>query len=153
MAGFAATVSDWVDRVDGAAEAILKESAQELASEGDQLLVDLVYRAPVSPSGYRRTGFLRASLMASTSGMPAINPAAQPAENGNYSFDAAEITAVLASAQIGQTIYMGYVAGYAAHVHYGANGRPGRPWVELAAQRWPQIVDRKTRELKTRLGL
>lgn len=153
MAGFGATVEDWVNKVDGASEAVLKESAQELADEADGLLVDLIYRAPVSPSGYRRTGFLRSSLMASTSQMPAINTAARPAENGTYTFEGAEISAVIAGAELGRPIFMGYVAGYAGYVHYGANGRPGRPWVELAAQRWPQIVDRKANELKARLGL
>lgn len=150
---FSATVEDWVNKVEGASEAILKESAQELAEEADGLLVDLIYRAPVSPSGYRRTGFLRSSLMASTSQMPAINPAAQPAESGSYTFQPAEITAVIAGAELGRPIFMGYVAGYAGHVHYGSRGKPGRPWVDLAAQRWPAIVDRKAEELKSRLGL
>lgn len=150
---FGAQVASWVNKVEGASEAILKESAQELAEEADGLLVDLIYRAPVSPSGYRRTGFLRSSLMASTASMPAINPMANPAENGTYTFDGAEISAVIAGAELGRPIYMGYVASYAAFQHYGANGRPGRPWVELAAQRWPQIVEKKANELKARLGL
>lgn len=153
MGEFFATVSDWVDKVNGASEAILRESTYELATGSDQRLVDLVYRAPVSPSGYRRTAFLRSSLKASTSQMPAINPAARPAETGSYSFNAAEISAILAGVKLGQPIYMGYVAAYAAYVHYGANGRPGRPWVELEAQRWPEIVDKKADELKRRLGL
>ena len=153
MATFSATVSDWIDKVEGASEAILKESAQELAEQADQLLVDFVYRGPVSPSGYRRTGFLRSSLKASTAQMPAINPSAQPAENGSYTLDPTEITAAITNMELGGKLFMGYVAAYAAHVHYGANGRAGRPWVDLAAQRWPSIVDVKSAELKARLGL
>lgn len=153
MASFGAQVANWVDQVEGASEAVLKESAQELAEQSDQLLVDLVYRAPVSPSGYRRTGFLRSSLMASTVQMPAINPTAQPAKKRNYTFDATEITAAIANMELGGRLFMGYVAAYSGHVHYGANGRAGRPWVDLAAQRWPSIVADKERELKARLGL
>lgn len=153
MAGFAATVSDWVNKVEGASESILEESALELAEEADQMLVDLVYEAPISPSGYKRTAFLRASFLASTSQMPAINPAARPVEGAKYAFNIGDISAVLVSGEIGRPIYMGYTAAYAGHVHYGANGRPGRPWVDLVAQRWPQIVKQKEDEIRRRLGL
>lgn len=152
MSSFAAFIEDWVNKVEGASEAILKESAQELAEESDGLLVDLIYRRP-QPATYRRTGFLRSSLMASTASMPEINPTAHPAKDGSYTFQPAGITAVIAGAEIGRPIYMGYIAAYAGYVHYGAMGQPGKPWVDLAAQRWPAIVDRKAAELKARLGL
>lgn len=150
---FASAVSDWCHKVEGAVEAVFKESAQRLAHESDAMLVQMVYAAPPAKSGYRRTGFLRASLMASTSQMPAINPAAQPAENGSYTFDAGEISAVIAGAEIGRPLFLGYVAGYSAHVHYGTSKMAGRPWVSMTAQRWPQIVAQVEAELKTRLGL
>jgi hypothetical protein len=150
---FAAQVADWCRRVEGAEEAVFKESAQELAQLVDAILVQLVYSQPISPSGYRRTGFLRSSLMASTSQMPTINPAANPAEGASYAYNGEEIAAVIAGAELGDTINMGYVAAYSAMVHYGANGRAPRPWVTLAADRWPMIVDAKAAELKSRLGL
>ncbi|WP_260854986.1 HK97 gp10 family phage protein [Mesorhizobium amorphae] len=53
MASFAAQVGSWANKVDGALEAVFKESAQELVNELNKL-------APVD------TGFLRSSLMAST---------------------------------------------------------------------------------------
>ena len=151
---FAAQIEDWARRVEGATEAIFKEAAQELADQVDQTLVQMVYGAPVSPSGYRRTGFLRSSLMASTTSMPVINAAANPAGEGSYTYNGEEIAAVIAGAELGgPPIFMGYVAAYSGMVHAGVNGRPPRPWVTLAAQRWDSIVADKAAELKKRLGL
>ncbi len=149
---FAASVGDWAHQVQNATEAIFHESAQQLAHEADQLLSQSVYAGPQSPN-YRRTGFLRASLMASTSQMPSINPAAEPAEGGSYTYSGAEISAVIAGSEIGRPLYYGYVAAYAAHVHYGTSKMVGRPWVTMTAQRWPAIVARAEAELKARLGL
>src|SRR5690606_25860276 len=110
--------------VDGAVLAVFRESAQELVSQ----LNDLVPRD---------TGFLAASLRASTTAMPVLsldNP------GGTFTVDTGEITLVINGADLGETIFLGYSARYGAYVHYGANGRPGRPWVDMVAQRWPQIV-------------
>lgn len=137
MASFGAQVGSWANRVDGALEAVFKESAQELVNELTRL-------APVD------TGFLRASLMASTTAMPQMtraNPgAAVPSDLG-------EIMLVIAGADIGDTIFLGYTANYAAYVHYGARGNAPRPWVTMVAQRWTAIVAAKAAEVKQRLGL
>jgi hypothetical protein len=147
---FAATVGAWCEKVPNALEAVFKESVQELVSQMDQLLVDMVYDQPVSPSGYRRTGFLRASLMASTEAMPQLvrdNPGASvPA-------DLSDVILVINSAELGGVIYLGMTARYASFVHFGVNGRPPRPWMTMAAQRWPQIVDEVAASVKQRLGL
>lgn len=137
MTTFAATVGDWARKVDGALEAVFKESVQELITQLNSLV-------PVD------TGFLRASLMASATAMPVLslnNP------GGAHSVDIGTIELVIVGADIGDTIYLGYTAKYGAHVHYGANGRPGRPWVDMAAQRWASIVAAKSAEVKSRLGL
>lgn len=146
---FAATVGDWCAKVPNALEAVFLESAQELVSQLDQLLADEVYAKPQAP-GYKRTGFLRASLMASTSAMPTLsrdNPGAPvPADLG-------DVILVINGADLGDTLYLGYTANYAAYVHYGAQGRAPRPWVTMVAQRWTMIVDAKAAEVKRRLGL
>ncbi|MER8959305.1 HK97 gp10 family phage protein [Mesorhizobium sp. M0701] len=146
---FAASVGDWVLKVSGAIEAIFQESAQELVSQLDQLLVDMVYDQP-QPPGHTRTGFLRASLMASTTAMPQLtrdNPGALvPADLG-------EVVLVINGADLGEVLYLGYTANYAAYVHYGAQGRAPRQWVTLVAQRWVAIVEAKAAEVKQRLGL
>ena len=58
-----------------------------------------------------------------------------------------------AGAEIGDTLFLGYTANYGAYVHYGAQGRPARPWVDMVAQRWQQIVSAKAIEVRRRLGL
>jgi len=135
---FEAEVADWVRKVQGAERMIFQEAAQELVSQLNALV-------PVD------TGFLRASLRASTTTMPVMslnNPGA-----GVFNLDAGEITLVIAGADIGDTIYLGYTANYGAYVHAGANGRVGRPWVAMVAQRWQQIVNEKAAEVRSRLGL
>lgn len=131
-------MADWVRKVEGAERLVFQESAQELVSQ-------LTALTPVD------TGFLRASLQASTTAMPVMsleNPGA-----GAFNLDAGEITLVIAGANIGDTIYLGYTASYGAFVHWGANGRTGRPWVSMIAQRWQSIVNDKAAEVRSRLGL
>lgn len=147
---FAAQVGEWCHAVEGAFEVIFRESVQELVEEMDLLLVQSVYDQPISESGYKRTGFLRASLVASLTAMPQLvrhNPGVPvPADLG-------DVMMIITGADIGETIYLGYTANYAAFVHYSANGERGRPWVTMAAQRWPIIVDRVAARVKARLGL
>ncbi|TRC78514.1 HK97 gp10 family phage protein [Mesorhizobium sp. WSM4310] len=149
MASFAATVGAWVAAVPLALEMVFKESAQELVSQLDQLLADEVYDKPATP-GYKRTGFLRASLMASTTAMPTLsreNPGAPVPP------DLGDVILVINGVDLGDTLYLGYTANYAAFVHYGAQGRAPRPWVTMVAQRWVMIVEAKAAEVKARLGL
>lgn len=137
MTTFEAQVGEWARKVEGAFDVVFKEAAQELVSELNSLV-------PID------TGFLRNSLLASTTAMPALtreNPGGPGADG------LAEIVLVIAGAEAGDVIYLGYTANYAAHVHYGANGRPSRPWVSMVAQRWEQIVATKAAEVRARLGL
>lgn len=155
---FAATVGQWAVKVDGALEDVFKESAQELVSQMDSLLESMVYgtrsggsETPLPQrSGYKRTGFLRASLMASKEAMPRL-----VRENPGHPVppDLQPVILVINSADLGDTIYLGYTANYAAYVHYGAKGAAPRPWVTLIAQRWEEIVAAKAKEVKQRLKL
>jgi hypothetical protein len=132
---FAATVGEWARQVPLALEAVFKDSVQELVIQLNALV-------PVD------TGFLRASLVASTAAMPLIR-----ATDGPVPGDLGEIVLVIAGLEPGETLFLGYTASYSAFVHYGANGRPGRPWVDMVAQRWQSTVAAKATEVKSRLGL
>ncbi len=135
MSTFAATVGDWARKTEGALDAVFRESCQELVAQLNALV-------PVD------TGFLRASLVASATAMPMIRAA-----DGQVPGDLGEIVLVIAGLEAGETLYLGYTASYAAFVHYGANGRPGRPWVDMVAQRWASIVAEVSARVKARLGL
>ena len=142
MSSFAAAVGDWAAAIEGAIEAIFRESVQDLVSE-------LTALVPVD------VGILRASLVASTAAMPELNrPHPNPGGAKNsIQFDRGPIELVILGTDVGDTIYLGYTANYGAYVHYGSNGRPGRPWVDMVAQRWPQIVAARAAEVKARLGI
>lgn len=146
---FSAQVGAWCEKVPEALEAVFKESCQELVRQLDEQLVTMVYDTPETPN-YRRTGFLRASLVASTEAMPQLirdNPGV------NVNADYGDVLLVIAGVELGQTVFLGMTAKYSAFVHFGANGRPPRPWMTLVAQRWPEIVKAKSAEVKQRFGL
>ena len=97
------------------------------------------------------TNFLRASVQA---GIGQVNFTARekPAGVGRFSYDAGQVSLVIANSDIGDTITVMWTANYARHVEYGARGRPGRRFVGLAAQQWPQIVEQVAREAQARAG-
>lgn len=132
MPEFAAQVSEWVKQSNQRMEAVWKQSAQQVYSRtNDYLSGELVGVV---------TGFLRASSQASTSQMPAIDPGAAPKEGQTYAPSAGQVVAVIANAQLGQTIYIGWTANYAGFVHDGTSKMGPRPFVALAAESWPSIV-------------
>lgn len=146
---FSAAVAQCADKVEGAVEAVFKEATQEVVEE---------MQKPTEQGGRMRvdTGFLRASLLASTAAMPSIVPGKNPAPgsgSNSYTTSFGQVEAVIAGADIGDTLYFGYTAAYAGHREYGSNGQAADGFVRLAAQNWPIIVDRKAAELKARLGL
>lgn len=149
---FTATIGDWTEQVDGAQLAIFQESTQELVqiaqttrSEGGRMRVD--------------TGFLRNSINASTAAMPQIDPKAKPAKGSSYSYNSSSINAIIAGTKLGDTIYVGWTAAYAAAREFGVHltntdfVQGPDAFARTAAQQWPDIVERKTAELKGRLGL
>lgn len=83
-------------------------------------------------------GNLRRSLRASTSQMPMINPALSE----GISDGQAEVILTIAGAELGETLYLGFTAAYAAAVNYGHGSFPGYLFVEKAAEHWQEIVTR-----------
>ena len=138
MTTFSAQVDAWVRKSEARLEAVVKDAAQQVA-------IEVKSRTPV------RTGFLRASLTASTSMMPIIDRNARPAEGALYTDRETEIALVIAGASLGEPIFLGFVANYAAHVEYGARGRAGVAMVRLTAQRWPQIVAESVNRIRSRV--
>lgn len=132
---FAATISEWGRAELDRAEAIFQDAAQTVANEvrttvneGGRLPIDL--------------GNLRRSLMASTADMPTVKPEQE-------TFADSGIEMVIAGAELGSTVYLGFQAVYAARMEYGFVGtdslgrvynQAGFGFVEAVSQRWPQIV-------------
>ncbi|MEF3124495.1 hypothetical protein [Rhizobium leguminosarum] len=132
---FAAQVSEWAKSEMERSKAVFQTAAQEVANE---------VRTPVAEGGRMplKTGNLRRSLMASTADMPRI-------QEGKTTFSDSGIEMVIAGAELGSTIYLGFQAAYAARMNYGFVGtdslgrtfnQTGYGFVDAVAQRWPQIV-------------
>lgn len=151
MGSFAATIGAWAQKVPEALEATFRNSAQRLVKELDGELTRMVYDAPPAPSGYQRTGFLKASLVASTQAMPQLvrdNPGAPVSAD-----HVGPIVLVINGWEGDETLYLGYTAKYGALVHYGANGNAPKPWVSLVSQRWEAIVREEAAKVKQAFGL
>lgn len=147
---FSTEIDAWVAETKARREAVFRKSSERLAE------------AMKDPANIPiKTGFLRRSLKASTAAMPQIDPDARPAPGGTYADDGSAIAVVIANAGIDDTIYLGFTAAYAARQNYGFTGtdslgrqfnQAGRGFVDLAVQRWPQIVGEAAEELKARVG-
>lgn len=133
MPTFSASVAAWVKKSKRRMEAVAIGSAQDVAKG---------VTTPVAKGGNMRvdTGFLRASLMASTTQMPSINPYARPASDappGSYAPTEDDVALVIAGWSAGrETLFLGFTASYARPREY----KDG--FVRLEAQRWQETVNR-----------
>jgi hypothetical protein len=132
--GFADQVAMFVKNAQEASREVFRESALKMVHEMQALV-------PVD------SGFLRASFVVSNSEAPIAN-----LENpgGTHTWDPSDAEIVIRSTKLGGTLHLGYRANYAPYVHYGANGRPPRPWMSMIAQRWSSIVEETVREMSGR---
>jgi hypothetical protein len=141
---FAAQVDAWTRKATNRMDAVFKQSTQKLFSNITAELSGGLVNV--------QTGFLRASAQASLSEMPPIDPTAKPAAGGSYAPQFGEITATIAGAELGQTIYVGWTAAYAGLVHDGTSRTGPRPFVALPASGWQSIVSATVEEAKAVAG-
>lgn len=150
MPDFSAQIRDWVKKTEGAAEAIFRQSAQDVIN---------LAQTPVGDGGNMPvdTGMLRASIQTSVDSVAAYIP-----KEGDTDHDAATNAAILAIATAGldDEIVVEWTANYARYVHdgytpkrsnpeaEGAKSVAGRKWVTLAAMEWQAIVNANTDRLK-----
>lgn len=141
---FSAEVGTWVRQTRDRMDAVYRESAQRVVE---------VMQTPRAMGGNLRvdTGFLRASLVATTSSaLPALRD--KPDGEAKFSYNAGQISLVIAGADIKDPITVVYTASYARPREYGARGYPGDRFVALAAQQWQRIVTEVAAEAQTRAG-
>jgi hypothetical protein len=130
---FAAQIDAWTKRTKARQVAVFRISTQELMTR-------IVMTAPVD------TGFMRAGFVVQVNAP--LPPLAREKPAGAAAFPAPNLTLAITNAKIGDYITGGFVATYAAHVHFGAQGRAPRPWVSIAAAQWPQIVQNAVTQAK-----
>lgn len=134
---FAAQVDDWVKATEQRMTAVFRESTQRVASIASN-------GVPVD------TGFARASVRASLSEMPQIDSGSRPTPGATYGGDIGNITTTIASAQLGQTIFIGWTASYVQYLEYGHSKQAPAGFVRLAAAQWQIVVNQVTQEAKAR---
>jgi hypothetical protein len=134
---FTVQVEEWVKKVDGLLEAVFQQATQDLFDH---------IRTPVKKGGNMPviTSFLRNSFVV-TLNAPSTNITFNI--DGSVSIEAS-YSVVIAGATVEDTIYGVFTANYAGYVHYGTGGRQGRLFIDLAVQRWQQIVDDVVASLK-----
>lgn len=115
---------------------IVKEGVQEVVAEASKT-------RQMGGNMPAVTGFLRASGAASLTGMPSgpdrPNADASP---GTYSPNEAQIQATIAGLKPGGTLFFGWTAVYARRMNFKYG------FLDLAAQKWPQIIDGVIRRLR-----
>lgn len=120
---FSAEIAAWAERAKKRMEEVVNLSAQRLAEV-------IVEATPAS-------GELANSFQVSTS----------PLQSGDAGrSDGQPVNLAGLGVPLGGMIYMGFTAPEAAEVEYGKDGRVGQGMVRLAAQQWPDIVERAARD-------
>ena len=103
-----------------------------------------------------RDGFLRASTRAVIGAQPPLKTR-RPKEGVAPAFDMGDITLVLSGATVEDTVTVAFTMVYAARVNFGFVGQDslgltynqaGAHFVELAAQKWPQIAAQSAMRLQ-----
>lgn len=131
---FSASVDKWITDSKKRTDAVFKQSIHDLINDA---------QTPTGQGGRMRvdTGFLRASGQISLTGMPSGPARGEPGTVHNYRDD---VTATLAGAEPGATVYFGWSANYAKYreLYDGFLG--------AAVQNWQTIVARNVRRLQAR---
>lgn len=136
---FGGKVDEWCRQSEARMLGVFRQSSQELFSIAAN-------GVPVD------TGFARASGRASKDSMPKIDPNSHGNTDQTYPYDAGEITTVIATAQLGETLYYGWTANYILPLEYGHSRQAPNGFARLAALQWQQIVDRNVQDLKSRVA-
>lgn len=138
---FGVFVKEWTVQMKDYTKRVWADSVDDLVDEM-QRPIDYGGRMPVV------SGFLRSSLMISTSPVSLL-PYSAKVSGRFYPWDGgAEIRSFLESQRVGTTVYLGYQAPYADKLEYGTGDRPGYGFQRLALQNWPAIVQRNVTRLR-----
>ncbi|WP_234852703.1 hypothetical protein [Pseudoxanthomonas winnipegensis] len=146
---FSRQVNAWAEKAKLRQLVVFRESSQELLLQAN-VAAGKGGRMPVD------TGFLRNSIAASKEGVPMGQ--GRPRKGVKYSEPVnGDPSLVFATLQIGDKVWAGWTAVYAARIEHGFIGedsagrtyaQSGRGFFRAAAQRWDQIVDEATTKAK-----
>ena len=140
MGEFSNTVSTWVREAIQDCDNVLRDSTRELVE---------AVKKPIAGGGNMPvdTSFLMNSLAGSLSSLPQGGTL----EGGRPMTGLArELVGLASTMKLGQTLYMSFLASYAAAQNYGYTSGGyslgGHHFLELGAQRWSEIVNRNAKK-------
>ena len=142
MQTFEAQIRDFAEKTERELLAVSRGATQDVIDD---------MQKPRAKGGRMRvdTGYLRNSLEASGSGLPAVKSGG-PADGATYSGGEANVMAFIAGLLLGGVAYFGYTASYASAREYGARGQAPDAFVRGAVQKWQAFVDDNVRKLPPR---
>jgi HK97 gp10 family phage protein len=133
---FSAQVSSFVRQTEQRMTAVFKESVQRVHEQA-------VNRAAVD------FGFMRAGIRI-TKNQPAPLVAA-PQVKKTVPYDPSVAVLAIGGLKIGDRAWITATANYSGFVEFGTSKTPPQPFMRPAAQQWPGIVARVSRELQSRV--
>ena len=150
MSNFAATVQALSEKYQRQTRAVMRGSVQEVVSKAQRVGESKKGIGGGKNEGGRMrvdTGFLRASLAASTGSMPtgeSVNP--DPTADGVvFQYEGTDISMALLNWQAGETMYVGWTANYARPREY----RDG--FLRGAVEEWDGIVKNTVHNVRRRM--
>lgn len=84
--------------------------------------------------------------------MPPIDSSMTNAAHTGAAYDLGDIIATIASAQIGEKVFVGWTAAYAGILESGWSKQAPSGFVRLAVMQWSQTVSETVSEAKSRAG-
>lgn len=134
--GFAAQIEDFVKETDARMLALYRASVSDLVENA---------QTPVAKGGRMRvdTGFLRASLRVSKTGMPSGDERGE--KDAKYAYNDDGLVSALASLKMGDVLHIGWTANYAKYRELYDG------FLEGALMQWARIVAFNTDTLRKRL--
>jgi hypothetical protein len=146
---FDAKVSAFIQKTEARAMAVFKESAQRTISAA-QIGMGPAPGIPVD------LGFARASIRASLTDMPQIDPSKTgPKKTESSSTDnnlhLNDVALTINGIQTGGTLYVGWTAAYVGYLEKGHSKQAPQGFVRIAALQWKRIVSEVSKELKGRI--
>lgn len=99
-------------------------------------------------------GYLAGTIQGSLNAPTSIDKTATNAKNAQIAKDASagDISLVIASASLTDTIYVCFTMAYAGFVEYGTSKMEPRAMVRRAAAQWPRLVESAVTRAKARVA-
>jgi hypothetical protein len=129
---FSLDVSRWVEKAKDKADTVLRKTCLDLFSR-------VVLRTPVE------TGRLRGAWLC-TVGTPSSSAPVEDDKSGGKTIG--EISGALASAKMGDTIYLVNNTSYAAYVEFGTSKMAPRAMVGRSVAEFQQLIDKANNSTK-----